>query len=101
MKKIIVASDDAIYGVTHTEPLSSDEPTSVVLHRANVDNKWTEPGSICGSITDWDNYLALSIGKKNVKLQYHEACELLIILQEYFKAHPDQRMNYKVYVEEL
>lgn len=100
-RHLIVTADNAVYDFDTIE--SADGSISEAeLKRSALHHGWTNPGSLAIKLTDNDNEVIIKVeGKKPIKLAYHEACELFVVLNEYMKAGSKlMRCDYEKFVKE-
>ena len=85
-KQLLVTSDNSVYDfeVTHTPDGKIEEAT---LKRSKCDKGWNNAGTTALKLTDNGNEVIVKLeDKKPIKFQYHELCELFIVLSEYMEA---------------
>lgn len=98
MSKLLVCADKTVYEFSQFEHHCR---TQFELNRSSLDSNWNIPGEFCVSLTDCDKYIVIKHQDgKGRKLEFHELCELKMLLDQYFKERPDSALNYDSYVKE-
>lgn len=99
--QLITTADNSVYDF---DAVYRDDGhiTEAKLKRSQLDKGWTKPESVAIQLTDDENDVIIKVeGKKPIKFQYHEICELFIVLNEYMKSGSNlERCDYKRFVEE-
>jgi len=73
--------DDALFGLATVG-------NKVYLKYSPLDSSWCNPGIICTKLKDTDDDIKITIGDKKLKLAYHEAEELFLLLKYYHEDSP-------------
>ena len=79
-KQLITTVDGSLFDfdVTHGNDGRIEE---AVLKRSKYDEKWSKPGETAVSLKDTGNKIEVKLADhKLLKFEYHEICELYIIL---------------------
>ncbi|MEE9214812.1 MAG: hypothetical protein V3U54_08480 [Thermodesulfobacteriota bacterium] len=99
--QLITTADNSVYDFEAVYR-NDGRITEAKLTRSRLDKGWDKPETVAINLTDNDNEVVVKVeGKKPIKFQYHEICELFIVLNEYMKSGSDlERCDYKRFVEE-